>query len=142
MEQVLHSLLQKAVRRGNTDMVNSVLQYFIQTDTTKQLRWLRNRLAVITAEECWPYLISASFENNESSLIHNYTQLTTTTKNKDAAGLGSVALAYKDKSFFVTPDLAIMELAELLLRPNYFWENTRKYKLDLDLNEISKDGIP
>ena len=51
-DQVMRSLLQKAVRRGNTEMVNSVLQYFLQTDQDK---WLRNRLAVITVEECWPY---------------------------------------------------------------------------------------
>src|ERR1035437_7380913 len=122
-DQVMRSLLQKAVRRGNTEMVNSVLQYFIQTGQDK---WLRNRLAVITAEECWPYLN----EVNYSSLIHHYNQVTTATKNKDAAGLGSVALAYKDKSYFVPSDLAIMEVAELLQHPNYFWDNSRNYKLD------------
>ena len=45
-DQVMRSLLQKAVRRGNTEMVNSVLHYFIQTGQDK---WIRNRLAVITA---------------------------------------------------------------------------------------------
>jgi hypothetical protein len=122
-DQVMRSLLQKAVRRGNTEMVNSVLQYFLQT---VQDKWLRNRLAVITTEECWSYLN----EVNYSSLIHHYNQLTTAIKNKDAAGLGSLALAYKDKSYFVPSDLSIMEVADLLQRPNYFWENTRNYKLD------------
>ncbi|MDR3611040.1 MAG: hypothetical protein P4L27_10790 [Ignavibacteriaceae bacterium] len=117
-DQVMRSLLQKAVRRGNTTMVNSVLQYFIQTGQDK---WLRNRLAVITAEECWPYL---------GSPTHDYITLTTAIKNKDAAGLGSVALAYKNKSYYVPPDAATVEVAELLERPNYFFENTRNYKLD------------
>jgi len=128
-DQVMRSLLQKAVRRGNTEMVNSVLQYFLQTDQDK---WLRNRLAVITAEECWPYLN----EVNYSSLIHHYNQLTTAIKNKDAAGLGSVALAYKGKSYFAPSDLAIMEVAELLQHPNYFWENTRKYILDYQQHKL------
>jgi hypothetical protein len=117
-DQVMRSLLQKAVRRGNTEMVNSVLQYFIQTGQDK---WLRNRLTVITAEECWPYL---------SSPTHDYIELTTAIKNKDAAGLGSVALAYRDKSYYVPPETEVMEVAELLERPNYFFENTRNYKLD------------
>ena len=75
-------------------MVNSVLQYFLQTDTTKQNSWLRNRLAVITAEGCWPYLEKVSFENNEKSIIHHYTQLTLTVKNKDAAKLGRSSRVY------------------------------------------------
>jgi hypothetical protein len=99
-------------------MVNSVLQYFLQTGQDK---WLRNRLPVITAEECWPYL---------SNPTHNYITLTTAIKNKDAAGLGSVALAYKNKSYYVPSDPETMEVAELLERPNYFFENTRNYKLD------------
>jgi len=110
-DQVMRSLLQKAVRRGNTEMVNSVLHYFIQTGQDK---WIRNRLAVITAEECWPYLNKVNY----SSLTYHYNQLTTAIKNKDAAGLGSVALAYKNNSYFVPSDLAIMEVAEILLPPN------------------------
>jgi hypothetical protein len=55
---------------------------------------------------------------NYSSLTYHYNQLTTAIKNKDAAGLGSVALAYKNNSYFVPSDLAIMEVAEILLPPN------------------------
>src|ERR1035437_9076117 len=121
-DQVMRSLLQKAVRRGNTEMVNSVLQYFLQT---VQDKWLRNRLAVITTEECWSYLN----EVNYSSLIHHYNQLTTSIKNKDAAGLGSLALAYKEKSYFVPGDAAITEVAELLQQPNAFWEGSKKARL-------------
>jgi hypothetical protein len=117
--QVLHSLLQKAVRRGHTGMVNSVLQCLLQYP--EQQKWLRNRLAVITTEECWPYIHELDYED----LIYNYNQLTLAVKDKDAAGLGSLALALKNKAHYVPEDTAIVDVAELLQHPADLWRNNK-----------------
>ena len=125
----MKSLLQKAVRRGHTKTVNSVLQYFIQNDETHQNRWLRNRLAVITTEECWPYLNEVTYDNSVNTIAHHYTQLALAVKDKNAAGLGSLALALKNKEYFVPSDTEIVDVATLLHNPGSVWENPGRSRL-------------
>ena len=50
---VEHSLITKAVRRGNVDLVEKTFNYLI--NIAGQRHWLKNRLAVIGYEECWQY---------------------------------------------------------------------------------------
>jgi hypothetical protein len=90
-DQAARSLLQKAVRRGSTAVARATFRYLIAEKD--DLIWLRSRLAVITFEEAWPYGVKATFGRLESEILGHYVALCRQTKNKDAAGLGSLAYA-------------------------------------------------
>jgi hypothetical protein len=47
----LRSLLQKAVRRGHSAVVQNTAR---RLDAARDRTWLRSRAVVITFEECWP----------------------------------------------------------------------------------------
>ena len=49
--QDCRSLLQKAVRRGESDLVVKVVDHLYEIG---DIRWLKQRVGVIIAEECWP----------------------------------------------------------------------------------------
>jgi hypothetical protein len=48
--------MQKAVRRGDTDLVTRVASHLREAG---QARWLQTRSYVIAFEECWPILADA-----------------------------------------------------------------------------------
>jgi len=99
------SLLQKAIRRGNEELTEKVVRYLTNVgDTT----WLKNRFPIIVFEECWTY----------TGL--SYSTLSRTVKNKNAAGLG--ALAVKNNP---SDDLDIRTVARGLDNPVKFWEWAR-----------------
>ena len=62
-----HSLITKAVGRGNVDLVEKVFKYLINIEG--QLNWLKDRLAVIGYEECWPYANRLNFNCNDYQLL-------------------------------------------------------------------------
>ena len=108
------SLLQKAVRRGNEDLVEKVVNYLtVVGDQT----WLKNRLVVMAYEECWMYAKELILDNK---IMGQYKSLSRAVKNKNAAGLG--ALAVKNNT---SDDLAIMTVARGLDNPVKFWEWVR-----------------
>ena len=84
-----HSLIQKAVRRGNVELVEKVFNYLINIDG--QRHWLRNRLAVIGYEECWQYANTLNFNCNDYELLQQYKAITCRVKNKDCDGLAYLA---------------------------------------------------
>ena len=49
--QACRSLVQKAVRRGNSLLVEKVASHLYAIEDHA---WLRQRVVVITYEECWP----------------------------------------------------------------------------------------
>jgi hypothetical protein len=51
--QDCRSLLQKAVRRGESDLVVKVVDHLYEIG---DIRWLKQRVGVIIAEECWPLM--------------------------------------------------------------------------------------
>jgi hypothetical protein len=84
------SLLQKAVRRGDTKVVERAARYLHNVgDKT----WLRSRVAVITFEECWPLAEELTFTVHLDSRIASLQRVASTQKQKDAAGLGTLAYA-------------------------------------------------
>ena len=89
MKDLEHSLLQKAVRRGHIDTVEKVVNYLL---CQGYLNWLRKRLPVMILEECW----TMDNQLTSGNLLDQYINLALTVKNKDAAGLASLAVNYHE----------------------------------------------
>ncbi len=89
-----HSLIQKAVRRGNVDLIEKVFTYLINIDG--QDKWLRDRLAVIGYEECWQYANTLNFTSTDYQLLQQYKAFACKVKNKDCDGLAYLANRLKE----------------------------------------------
>lgn len=113
------SLLQKAVRRGDSELVVDAVSCLQQIGDSQ---WLIKRTAVIIFEECWPLGVLLSRKNNPVSLL---LRVARTVKMKDAAGLGTLALALSkgDESVLVgsNEDHHIIVMSEAIKRPDDFW---------------------
>jgi hypothetical protein len=124
-DQIMRSFLQKAVRRGNIELTKKTVIYLINNN---DLEWVRRRLAVITFEECWPYGLFVSYEKNTESLIKNFSNLACTIKNKDAAGLGSMAYEYSEGDGSVLSNLDnehikyVKKVSDGIKNPESFWK--------------------
>jgi len=123
IDATIRSLLQKAVRRGAPDIAEKAAIYLI---LNKQGLWLKNRLGTITFEESWGYTSKISFNKTEKNLINQYKALCTLSKNKNAAGLGSLAyeLSKGDKSALQKEENLnrhIKIVKEAINRPKDFW---------------------
>jgi hypothetical protein len=118
----LRSLLQKAVRRGSVPVVERVAA---RLDAIGDTAWLRSRAVVITCEECWPLAASLSIDRHFRSKLEILSQVAKASKQKDAAGLGALAYAYRegDTSMLdVVPDQrALKIISEALARPKDFF---------------------
>lgn len=86
------SILQKAVRRGNENLVEKVVNYL--TNIGDQT-WLKNRLVIMVYEECWMYANALRLDTN---LMEQYKSLAKAVKNKNAAGLASLAIKHTEKT--------------------------------------------
>jgi len=121
-DQRLRSLLQKAARRGFTNVVERAVA---QLDAIGDKTWLRSRAIVITFEECWPLAASLVITPELSSKLNALLSVTRSEKQKDAAGLGALAHAYRggDRSVldFVPDQRALKIVAEALERPTDFF---------------------
>jgi hypothetical protein len=88
--------------------------------------WLRKRLPVVTFEECWPYGIDVTYENDKEIVTRHYVKLAQAVKNKDAAGLGSLAYALSkgDSTALLgdSDDIAVRTIASGIGRPGLFWK--------------------
>jgi hypothetical protein len=118
------SLLQKAVRRGNVELVYTT-SALIQSLSFREKNWFRNRAAIITFEECWPLgaelLFNKKFHSKAAALI----KVARSAKARDATGLGFLAyrLFEGDRSVLDgTPDdRHIKVVADANRRPDDFW---------------------
>ncbi|MFB3917463.1 MAG: hypothetical protein ACE14M_12085 [Terriglobales bacterium] len=118
----LRSLLQKAVRRGSVQVVERVAA---RLDAIGDTAWLRSRTVVITCEECWPLAASLPIDRHLRSKLEILSRVAKASKQKDAAGLGALAYAYRegDTSMLnVVPDeRALKVISEALARPKDFF---------------------
>ena len=114
------SLLQKAVRRGNVDLVFTTSSY-LESLGSKVRSWYRSRTAVITFEECWPLATELVFNKKFHSKIAALIQVTRAAKARDATGLGYLAFALSQGDDTVLTDTdddkAIRILASAIQRP-------------------------
>jgi len=122
-DQRVRSLLQKAARRGFTQVVDHAL---VRLDTSGDKTWLRSRAIVITFEECWPLATSLFIDREPSSKRRALLSVAKAAKQKDAAGLGALAHAYRegDRSMLdCIPDQHILRIvSEAPQRPAAFFE--------------------
>jgi len=119
------SLLQKAVRRGNVDLVLTV-SALIQTLGSREKSWYRTRSVVITFEECWPLGLELVFNRHFHSKVAVLVKVARAPKWKDATGLGYLAysLYEGDRSVLEgdSGDRHIRMIAHALQRPEDYWQ--------------------
>jgi len=89
----VRSLLQKAVRRGYSQIVKLAST---RLDANGDRTWLRSRTIVITFEECWPLAAPLSVDRDLTSKQNALLKVTNSAKQKDAASLGALAYAYHE----------------------------------------------
>jgi hypothetical protein len=148
--EIERSLLQKAVRRGNEELVEKVFNYLLNNGNKK---WLQDRLAVMTYEECWTYGSQMIIESNEHKLMGQYKTLARTVKNKNAAGLATLASKFNegDQSALVgdtRQQKAIQSVANAITQQVEFWGwikteqeyNTNKQRIDAAESHMNKVG--
>ncbi len=117
------SLLQKAVRRGNIELVYTT-SALIQSLNSSEKNWFRDRSALITFEECWPLgaelLFNKKFHSQAAALV----KVARSAKARDAIGLGSLAhrLFEGDRSVLdgTLDDRPIKIVADSIRRPDDF----------------------
>lgn len=116
-------MLQKAARRGNGDVVQFASA---RLDANGDKSWLRSRAIVITFEECWPLAAELWIDRELSSKQSALLRVSGAAKQKDAAGLGALAHAYKegDRSMLdCVPDQYTLRIvSEALRRPSAFFD--------------------
>ena len=119
------SLLQKAVRRGNEELVYTT-SALLESLTRKEKNWLRNRTAVITFEECWPLGAELVFNRKYHSKVAALVKVSRSAKAKGATGLGylAYALVQGDRSVLdgSEDDRHIKIIASAIQRPDDFWD--------------------
>jgi hypothetical protein len=138
--EIERSLLQKAVRRGNVELVEKVFKYLLNKDNKN---WLRDRLAVMTYEDCWTYGSQMIIESNELKLMEQYKTLACKVKNKNAAGLADLAYNFSkgDRSALVgdEKERKAIEMVAIAIRKQVeFWDqikdqpgyNTNKQRIE------------
>lgn len=119
----LRSLLQKAARRGYTQVVDLVAR---RLDDIGDRTWLRSRAVVITFEECWPLAARLSLSREPETRRAAIVEVAKAEKQKDAAGLGALAYAYHEGDTamldVVPGDWPIRMVSEALDRPDAYFE--------------------
>jgi hypothetical protein len=122
----VRSLLQKAVRRGYTRVVEGALNHlYREGDRTG----IRSRTIVITFEECWPLASALAIDKSISSKMDILAKVARSFKQKDASGLGALAWAYHegDRSMVdLVPDPKLLPvISDALQDPARFFEQLR-----------------
>lgn len=104
--QLLRSLIQKAIRRNNTEMVEKVFDFLWQDSAQRQ--WLKSRIYVLTLEDCWRFFPYVKPPESKEDLKKQYVALSKVKKYKEVCGLGAVAYRLQDHTnydhFFQTLD--------------------------------------
>jgi hypothetical protein len=141
--QLERSLLQKAVRRGDVEVVEKAVAYLLSVGDKD---WLRDRLFVIAYEECWP--IANQIPTKD--LISEYKKIACAVKNKNAAGLASLAVEYNNKNYVPDRNLplrqssAIKFIAQAVKDPEEFWKwckNHQGYEAKKNRIEAAKKAV-
>ena len=118
------SLLQKAVRRGNIDLVFTT-SALIESLGQKGKNWFTSRTAIITFEECWPLGAKLKFNKKFHSKVAAIINVTQSAKARDASGLGYMAFALSEGDRSVLSgsedDRHIKILSKAIERPKDFW---------------------
>jgi len=124
-EKQYRSLLQKAVRRGNVDLVFTT-SAFLQSLGSASKNWYLDQTAIITFEECWPLGTELIFNKKFHSKVAALIRVTRCAKARDAIGLGYLAYALSRGDTSVLDDnigdKAIKVVANAIRRSDDFWQ--------------------
>jgi hypothetical protein len=127
------SILQKAVRRGRTDLVYTV-SALIESLGTHSSTWFVNRSAAIVFGECWPLGREMVFTRGYHSKVAALIRVANARKARDAAGLGflAYALSQGDSSVLdqATDDRYLKVIAKATRHPADFWDWISKQPTD------------
>jgi len=119
------SLLQKAVRRGDIDLVYTT-SALLESLSSKDKSWYRTRTAIITFEECWPLGSDLLFNRKFHSKVAALVKVTRSIKSRDASGLGYLAYALAEGDATVLTgrpeDKHLRIVANAIKRPDDFWQ--------------------
>ncbi len=122
--QDCRSLIQKAVRRGNSTLVAKVVRHLYEIGDKG---WLKQRIGVIIAEECWPLLEQWELPSTPEATIDLLSRVAWSVKFKDAAGLGSLAYALSQGDTSVLSgsdeDDDIRRVGEATKDPKQYWNS-------------------
>ncbi len=125
IERRYRSLLQKAVRRGNIDLVFTT-SCLLESLGPKDKNWYRHQTAIITFEECWPLGTALIFNKKFHSKVAALIRVTRAAKARDATGLGYLAYAFSlgDETVLTgtADDKAVKIVASAIRRPDDFWQ--------------------
>lgn len=120
------SLLQKAVRRGSSTLVTKVFNHLYEIG---DIRWLKQRIGVMIAEECWPLMVEwmpPKKQEEQVVMAEILSKLANSVKFKDAAGLGALAYALSEGDGSVLTgceeDDTIRRICEAITDANTYWE--------------------
>jgi hypothetical protein len=118
------SLLQKAVRRGNTELVYTT-SALIEDIGGRSAAWLEARTAVIMFAECWPLGAELLFTKPIHSKVAALLRVAHRQKARDATGLGFLgyALDQGDETVLtrVCDEKAVRLIARAIRQPTGFW---------------------
>ena len=124
-EKRYRSLLQKAVRRGNAELVFTASAFLESLGSTDK-NWYLNQTAIITFEECWPLGTELIFNKKFHSKVAALIRVTRASKARDATGLGYLAYALSRGDTSVLDDTAgdkaVKIVANAIRRPDDFWQ--------------------
>lgn len=138
------SLLQKAVRRGHTDLVLTV-SALIESLGPRQRNWFRSRAGIITFEECWPLGGKLRFTPRFYSKAAALVQVSRSVKAKDASGLGYLAwaLARNDNSVLdgSPEDRTVKIVARAITHPHRFRQWLEKKTLPPASGELVENAF-
>jgi len=129
------SLLQKAVRRGNTNLVVTTCA-LLDSLGARERSWIRGRAAIITFEESWPLGVHLVFNKRFHSKVAALVRVARFQKSKDASGLGRLAYALFEQDRTVLngseQDRDLKIVANAIRRPDAFWKWVRQRGEDAD----------
>jgi hypothetical protein len=119
------SILQKAVRRGHTELVYTA-SALIESLGAHSAAWFEKRTAAIVLGECWPLGREMVFTRGLHSKVAALIRVACACKTRDAAGLGylAYALAQGDSSVLghSADDQALKLIARGIRHPVDFWD--------------------
>ena len=125
IDERYRSLLQKAVRRGNEDIVYTVSALLKELGAAVK-SWYRTQVPVIVFQECWPLGAELVFNKKFHSKVAALIKTARSRKCRDAIGLGYLAHALHAGAQNVLDggpddrDLKIM--AKAIRTPDQFWQ--------------------
>lgn len=126
VHQECRSLIQKAVRRGDVTLVEKIARHLNRDEDPK---WVQMRTAIIIFEECWPLGAELLLPLDLDGALSALTYTASREKDKEAAGLGTLAYVLSTGDTSVLSNISqneqehIVAVYEGIKKPHEFWQS-------------------